>query len=493
MSTTRIGLSLVALALASTGVVSWLRIPSSAASEAMAIDDGRLTRVERRSFDVRVQLVGELQPVRSTTLSSQIASDRGKIVYLIDDGAEVSEGDVLVRFDPTPFQEEMRQAELESLLAESIVAARTQSVEWERAQAKRREKTAEFELEVATLERYRFEKGEGPLELARLESELRDQEAALEEHAGFLEELGELLLAGHVNEAEIHQVEKRAEKASQTAELARRQYETYRDFILPSRLAALKHKIEQAAMELEQTRVSNAFKIGESEASLEAAARDLDAAQSRLEQAKTTLERTTITAPLSGMVVHREEFRDGERRKPRVGDSVWQNQPLLYLPDLTRMVVLTQVREVDVHKVQPGHGGEASFDAYPELALAAAVRSIGVLAEREGLHGGEKTFRVTAELVDGDTRLRPGMTARLDILSEAVADALVIPIQALWERGGRTWCWVATADGVERRDVRVGARSHHFAEVLEGLVEGDVVSLVAPDAEDGGDGERGAG
>ena len=37
----------------------------------------------------RVQLVGELQPVRSTTLSSQIASDRGKIVYLIDDGAEV--------------------------------------------------------------------------------------------------------------------------------------------------------------------------------------------------------------------------------------------------------------------------------------------------------------------------------------------------------------------------------------------------------------------
>ena len=181
------------------------------------------------------------------------------------------------------------------------------------------------------------------------------------------------------------------------------------------------------------------------------------------------------------MVVLREDFREGERRKPRVGDSVWQNQPLLYLPDLTRMQVLTQVREVDVHLVQPGHHGTARVDAYPSLQLPATVQTIGVLASKgEGALGGEKAIRVTIALEDSDPRLRPGMTARVDLLSRRVEDALVVPIQSVWGDGDEAWCWVHGPNGFGRRAVRVGARSRHEAEILEGLAEGERVALAEP-------------
>lgn len=478
--------ALLALGLLAAAVLSLQLLSSSDVVEAGA-DRTTLVAVERGSFEVRVQFVGELQPVRATTLSSGIRSDRGKIIEIIDDGAEVETGDVLVRFDRTPFEEEERHIELEVALAESVVDARRQAFEWEKAQAERRIQTAKFDLEVAALDKHRLEKGEGPLELARLESELFEREGEWKDQSGFLGELEGLRARGHVTDAEIEQVTQRSEKARRTADLAVRQFETYRDFILPTRKATLKHKVEQADMEYQQTQVSAGFKIGESQAALQQAERDLDAARGRLEKVRAELERTVLRAPQPGMVVLRAEFREQERRKPRVGDSVWQNQPLLYLPDLSQMEVVGQVREVDVHLVEPGNEGMARLDAYPELALPARVRSIGVLAEREeGVTGGEKSFRVLVDLEEGDARLRPGMTARVDILSARVEDALVVPIQSVWESDGERWCWVLPSAGAawERRSVAVGAVSRHLAAITGGLREGEHVSLVEPAAAD---------
>ena len=53
-----------------------------------------------------------------------------------------------------------------------------------------------------------------------------------------------------------------------------------------------------------------------------------------------------------GIVVYRDVFFGSEQRKPQVGDQVWANQPLLILPDISKMVVETKVRETDIHKIE---------------------------------------------------------------------------------------------------------------------------------------------
>ena len=51
-------------------------------------------------------------------------------------------------------------------------------------------------------------------------------------------------------------------------------------------------------------------------------------------------------------MVYKDVFFGSEQRKPQVGDQVWANQPLLILPDISKMVVETKVRETDIHKVE---------------------------------------------------------------------------------------------------------------------------------------------
>jgi len=60
--------------------------------------------VSRASFEVRVETLGVLDAARSFQVISTVRGDRGKLVYVVDDGASVNTGDVLARFDATPFE-----------------------------------------------------------------------------------------------------------------------------------------------------------------------------------------------------------------------------------------------------------------------------------------------------------------------------------------------------------------------------------------------------
>jgi HlyD family secretion protein len=303
----------------------------------------------------------------------------------------------------------------------------------------------------------------------------------------FVTELTPLLERGFVQQAELDQLEARRQDAANVADLARKQAEAYAEYIFPSKLASLEVAIQRADAAFEQAEVSATAKVAEADAAIELAVRDLRAAEAQLEEAERNLERTTIVAPTSGMLVLTEEFRAGQRRKPRVGDTVWVGQQIALLPDLTQFYAESQVREVDLHLVAAGHRGMARFDAYPDLEIPARVRGLSVLAERSSAESGEKAFGVAIDLDTSDPRLRPGMTARVEIVAGDAEGVLVIPIHALWEDGGKRWCWVGNHSkegALERRDIVTGLRDQHSVQVVAGLALGDSVSLTGPESSD---------
>ena len=122
-----------------------------------------------------------------------------------------------------------------------------------------------------------------------------------------------------------------------------------------------------------------------------------------------------MRADVPGIAVHREVFFGSERRKPQVGDQVWANQPLLILPDVSRMVVETSVRETDVHKLERNQRVDVRVQAYPDLRLTGTVSLVGTLAQAEKERRGAKFFAVTVQMNESEPRLRPGMTARVEI------------------------------------------------------------------------------
>ena len=140
------------------------------------------------------------------------------------------------------------------------------------------------------------------------------------------------------------------------------------------------------------------------------------------------------------IVILFETFRDGLKRKPRVGDNVLQNQPILYLPDISSMIVKTSIREVDLHKVKTGQSCTISVDAYPDKKMQGTVSFIGALAsDKQGGNSGAKYFQMTISITSEDSDLRPGMTARVNILSARIDGALTLPLYAVFEEDGKLY------------------------------------------------------
>ena len=128
-------------------------------------------------------------------------------------------------------------------------------------------------------------------------------------------------------------------------------------------------------------------------AAIAAAESRIEEATSKLALAKQQLARTEVRADVPGIVVYKDVFFGSEQRKPQVGDQVWANQPLLILPDISKMVVETKVRETDIHKVEKNQKVTVRVEAYPDLKLTGKVTLVGTLAQEEKERRGHEVLR----------------------------------------------------------------------------------------------------
>lgn len=411
-------------------------------------DAWQFAQAVQRDFEIRVNTVGALDAARSHMVSSMVRGDKGKIIFLIEDGKSVEAGDILIRLDPTPFEGEIRHLKEEVIGLEAASESAIQMQEWEKNQAEQEIRSAEFNHRIAGLELKKLVEGEGPLQLAQLKGEMEKAKEEYSKYSAYIEDLDGLKKKGFNNPTELSQAKNKMADLQSAFEIANQKYVSYKDHVLPSQVETARAKMEKTDMEITQIRKGSVHKIAKAVLSAKEADGKLNAARSSLQLAEYELSKTSITAPFAGIAILYEAFRDGQNRKPRVGDSVWQNQPLLYLPDISSMVVNTQVREVDLNKVSLGKPCAVRVDAYPDTLYEGEISLIGVLAAKRFETGfGEKFFQLTIGIKTPDQRLRPGMTARIGILAETVSGALTIPVQAVFSEKTGTYCYKPSSNG----------------------------------------------
>lgn len=399
----------VALVIAMTMLLSRCLIQPSD-----TIFNSQMVTVNRGDLDIHVKTVGVLDAARTHMVSSAVRGDKGKIIFLVEDGAMVAKDDVLVRLDPTPFETEIHRlgGEVRSLAA-SVESAK-QMLEWEKNQTVREIRTANYNLTVAELELRRLVEGEGPLQLAQYKGELDKAKEEFNRYRTYILELDNLHAQGFANPTEIALARQKVEQLEGLYQTTRQRYKSYKEHVLPTSIESARAKVDKTGMEIQQLEKGTVFKIARAEAVLAEVHGNLETAQASLQQALAELKKTTIQAPFGGIAILYETFREGQKRKPRVGDRVWQNQPLLYLPDISTMIVQTQIREIDLHKVAMDQPCSVRMDAFPDTLVPGKVTLIGMLATERYEGGiGDKYFQLTVTLAGKNDRLRPGMTSTL--------------------------------------------------------------------------------
>jgi multidrug efflux pump subunit AcrA (membrane-fusion protein) len=105
---------------------------------------------------------------------------------------------------------------------------------------------------------------------------------------------------------------------------------------------------------------------------------------------------------------------------------------------------------------------------------------IGTLAQEERERRGPKFFGVTLQVHESDPRLRPGMTAQVEIQVEERVRALYVPLEAVFVRDGRNLVYVAGLRGPREVEVTLGPSNHDFVVIEKGLAKGARVYLRDP-------------
>ncbi|MFW2367176.1 MAG: hypothetical protein ACN4GW_12210, partial [Desulforhopalus sp.] len=112
--------------------------------EVFSLEKLSLAEATYRDFQVDIETLGTLQAINSYLVSSQIRGPGAKIIFLAPDGYPVKKGDILVRFDPTVFEESISEhsAQIDDLSA--AVEASRELLEWEKTEVGQQIATAEY-------------------------------------------------------------------------------------------------------------------------------------------------------------------------------------------------------------------------------------------------------------------------------------------------------------------------------------------------------------
>jgi HlyD family secretion protein len=169
-------------------------------------------------------------------------------------------------------------------------------------------------------------------------------------------------------------------------------------------------------------------------------------AKENLEKANKDLSRTTITAPMDG-VVTLLNVKKGEKI---VGNNLMAGTELLRIADLSQIEVRVDVNESDVPKVQIGDSAIIDIDAYPNRKFKGIVTQIsssnnGAATENEEANASTDVtnYKVFVRLIPSDYLsliskgvfpFHPGMNASADIETETDKDVLSVPINAVATR-----------------------------------------------------------
>jgi len=194
---------------------------------------------------------------------------------------------------------------------------------------------------------------------------------------------------------------------------------------------------------------------------------EIAAAQSNVQALQNTIDMAKIVAPFDGTVT---EISSVAREKVASGDAA------LRLDNLDNLVVEVYISEVDINQVKTGMTAQVTFDAIPNNTYEGMVQTIASSGTSDN---GVVEFRVGVQVLNADEQVKPGFTAVVSIITNQVANALLVPSQALVTFNGGSAVMRVNADGSTTPImVEAGASSDAFTQILSGeLQEGDQLAV----------------
>ncbi len=264
-------------------------------------------------------------------------------------------------------------------------------------------------------------------------------------------------------------------------------------------LINLNFAMEEAEITLEQSQFEPPATIRQAEISLEKASRAYDQAsqnyglkvkqaQAEMREAEINLARDRrsknemeavlkefdIMAPASGMVIYKKDW-NGQKRTAGSEINTW-DLAVATLPDLSAMISMTYVNEIDISKLNEGQEVKIGVDAFPEKRFTGEVIEVANIGQQLP-NTDAKVFEVRIALNERDTILRPSMTTSNEVITNILDSVLFVPLEAVHANDSLTFVYTR---GGKKQIVVLGESNENNIVVEMGLNKGDRLYLSIP-------------
>ena len=479
---TKIRLALAVAAIAALGALALrLTVGGGAGSE-----EEPLYTVTRGPLEILVTAPGAIRSRNSAIVKSE-AQGRNTVIWVIDEGKVVTNGQLLVELDASEHEKSLTDQQIVVGNSEAALAQAREKLAIAEIDREANIAEANLRLMLARLDMEKYCDGEYPQALQDAESKIALAQEEVERAAETLNWTTRLAGEGFVTRSDLQADELSLKQKRISQESAITAMNLLTNYTHRQQMAKLQSEIEQAERSVDKVERQSRASVAQAQSELNAKEQEYNRQEEKRRNLEEQIAACHIFAPTNGMVVYASTLQASRRRwgvdPLAAGASVVMRQELIHIPVEGGLVVEFSTPESDMTKLENGQPAEVTIDAMPDVEVRGTVSKIGLLPDGQNawLNPDMNLYNCEITITNTPTTpLRAGMNCTVNMLVATYQDVIFVPLQCVMRTGGECFVFVMDGDTPERRAVTLGQDNGRVVLVQEGLKPGEKVMLAPP-------------
>ena len=277
------------------------------------------------------------------------------------------------------------------------------------------------------------------------------------------------------------------DKAKLALQRSETELELFRDYEFPKEAEKMLSNYEEALLSLIRTKREEMARMSQMYARYRSAKRRYELQLKKSENLEEQLASCIIRAELPGLVAYggaqanyyTSRYYDGISS----GATLKTGQPIITIPNMSDLGVEVNIHESHIKKIELGQKAYITAESVPDMKLEGSITKVAVLPDSNAsrYNPSLKVYPATVEIEGTHEFLKPGMSAKVEIIVEELSDVTYVPVQSIFVEEEEHFVFLKTTGGYERRLVEVGMHNSDFIEVVDGIDPGEEVILKMPD------------
>jgi HlyD family secretion protein len=444
----------------------------------------RTAYFEVRRADLPVSVVegGTLAAVDEVSIRNEVEGT-ARIIFIVKEGSYVKKGDLLVELDSSQAQDQVNLQQINLERAQFALIQAEAQLKIQESTTNSNIRATELKLKFAELDLDKYLRGQSFVDQAEASNNVVKTDAALAVARTTYHYSTNLAARGYETQRTVDSDRLSVMNNESQLLIASNKVWMLQQFDLPKQREQLESNVREAKLELERVIAQSERLIAQYTADLLTQSNTLTLNQKKIDRDRKNLQATRIPAPQDGLVVYSvSEGHFSSESLIEEGAVVRNRQELIKLPDIARLKVNIKVHESQVNLVRPGLPALVVLDSMPDTPFRGVVEKVAPLPDSQMRWGNPnlKVYNTEVHITDRLPGVKPGVSARAEIIVTNIANALPVPIQAVTTLKGRPVVYVVNGPKTKPQPVEVGLFNTKFIEITSGVKEGDRLLLSPP-------------